>query len=96
MISEPVRNISRARNSGARNAQGEAFLFLDADTKVPADLLKRIAEELQNDDCAGGATQPVRTSRAPISRCLLTMGCAGTRRSLRARAFASRAVTTSS
>ena len=55
VISEPVRNISRARNSGARNAQGEAFLFLDADTKVPADLLKRIAEELQNDDCAGGA-----------------------------------------
>jgi len=67
VVSEPVRNIARARNTGAKAASGEVLVFLDADTLVPPELLKRIAEEMGDPSCAGGA---VAVQHLPTSKIL--------------------------
>ena len=53
VLSEPVRNVARARNRGAAAATGEWLVFIDADTIVPSNLLRRIAE--LESACIGGA-----------------------------------------
>ncbi len=55
VVPEPIRNISRARNTGARFAEGEVLFFLDADTLVPPLLLSRVAMVMSDPLCAGGA-----------------------------------------
>ena len=55
VITEPVRNIARARNTGARIADGEVLFFLDADTLVPPSVLSRVAAVMSDPVCLGGA-----------------------------------------
>jgi glycosyltransferase involved in cell wall biosynthesis len=55
VVAEPIRNIARARNAGARTAEGEMLLFLDADTLVPPALLSRIGAVTDDPRCVGGA-----------------------------------------
>lgn len=42
VVQEPIRNIARARNTGAGVAKGDVLFFLDADTLVPPGMLLRI------------------------------------------------------
>jgi glycosyltransferase involved in cell wall biosynthesis len=42
ITTEPERNIGRVRNCGAATAQGKVLVFLDADTYMPEELLRRI------------------------------------------------------
>lgn len=57
VVNEPIHQISRARNSGAGVANGRFMLFLDADTLLPAKLLRQAINNLQaNNCCGGGAT----------------------------------------
>ena len=56
VVFEPYRQISRARNGGARAAHGKFFIFLDADTMLSADLLKMALSNLQNGTHCGGGT----------------------------------------
>ena len=37
VVIEPIRQISRARNTGAKAAKGANLIFVDADTIVPSD-----------------------------------------------------------
>lgn len=67
VVSEPVRNIARARNTGAKQAKGEVLVFLDADTLVPPELLQRVADEMDDPSCAGGA---VAVQHLPARRIL--------------------------
>ncbi len=55
VVFEPVNQISRARNAGARHARGEWLIFVDADTLVPPGLLGRALENLKAGACGGGA-----------------------------------------
>ncbi len=41
-LSMPVANVSRARNHGASNAQGEVLVFLDADTTLAPNALQLV------------------------------------------------------
>jgi glycosyltransferase involved in cell wall biosynthesis len=67
VVREPIRNIARARNAGARVAQGDVLLFLDADTLAPPCLLARIAEVMSDPLCEGGAVDiDLRPSRTVI------------------------------
>ncbi len=51
--SEPGRD--RQMNTGAAIARGEILIFLHADTKLPRDALKKIAEVLENKQLVAGA-----------------------------------------
>ncbi len=51
--SEPGR--ARQMNAGAAIARGEILIFLHADTKLPEDTLKKIAEVLENKQLVAGA-----------------------------------------
>ena len=54
VVHEPVRNIARARNTGARHAAGDLLVFVDADVTVPPALLHGIAETMRDPSCFGG------------------------------------------
>jgi glycosyltransferase involved in cell wall biosynthesis len=54
VVFEPVNQISRARNAGARAAAGAWLIFLDADTLLPAGLLVRALANLRSGTVAGG------------------------------------------
>ncbi|MGH9968144.1 MAG: glycosyltransferase [Pyrinomonadaceae bacterium] len=52
---EAQHNIARVRNAGAKVANGDVLVFVDADTIVPDILLGRIVEALSEPTCVGGA-----------------------------------------
>lgn len=55
VVRVPQQNVANVRNSGARVSQGEILIFVDADTLVPDQLLLRIAREMSDVSCFGGA-----------------------------------------
>ena len=54
VVFEPVNQISRARNSGARRARGKYLIFLDADTTISGALLAAALGHLDSGLCCGG------------------------------------------
>ena len=56
VVFEPVNQISRARNTGARSANGKYLIFVDADTLISPELLGDALERLQSGRCCGGGT----------------------------------------
>ena len=44
LIEEPESGVSRAKNLGAATARGDVLIFLDADSRMAADLAERILE----------------------------------------------------
>ena len=57
VVFEPVNQISRARNAGARAATGDYLIFVDADTLLTPPLLQRAIELLSTNTCCGGGTR---------------------------------------
>lgn len=55
VIAESEHNIARVRNCGAAVALGKVLVFLDADTHMPAELLRRIHQLSATPGCVGGA-----------------------------------------
>ena len=58
VVPVPEHNIARVRNKGASVASGELIIFLDADTLIPASLLRRIVQLMEEPNCLGGAVDP--------------------------------------
>jgi len=56
VVFEPVNQISRARNAGARSATGTYLIFVDADTLLTQALLQRTLDSLLTNVCCGGGT----------------------------------------
>ena len=54
VVFEAVNQISRARNAGAKAASGRYLVFLDADTPLPAELLRQALTLLDSGQCCGG------------------------------------------
>jgi glycosyltransferase involved in cell wall biosynthesis len=54
VVFEPMNQISRARNAGAKAARGRYLIFLDADTILSAKLLQKALENLLSGTCCGG------------------------------------------
>jgi glycosyltransferase involved in cell wall biosynthesis len=55
VFTEITHNISKVRNTGANNASGDVLIFIDADTIVPVELFRIIADAMTNEQCFGGA-----------------------------------------
>ena len=55
VFAEKVHNIATVRNTGAKNAGGDVLIFVDADTLVPEKLLQKIADQMKDKKCFGGA-----------------------------------------
>lgn len=55
VCSEAEHNISRVRNTGAKNSVGDVLIFVDADTLVPAPLFREIVRVMEDGKCFGGA-----------------------------------------
>ncbi len=54
VVHEPIRQIARARNTGAARARGEMIIFLDADTAVEPETLRQAREALFSGQAYGG------------------------------------------
>lgn len=57
VVFEPINQISKARNTGAKLAKGEYLIFIDADTQVSPELLGLVLKKLRYYNCGGGALQ---------------------------------------
>jgi len=55
-VFEPANQISKARNTGAKNASGRWLLFLDADSILSKETACRMLEQISSDRCAGGGS----------------------------------------
>ncbi len=56
VVFEPRNQIARARNAGGRAARGEWLVFVDADTAVPAPLLREALDLLASGTASGGGS----------------------------------------
>jgi len=63
VVSIERRQIAATRNAGARAAQGDMLIFVDADTQVNGPLVAEAVAALRGGAAGGGA--PVRFDRAP-------------------------------
>ena len=64
VVFEPVNQISRARNAGAAAAGGKHLIFLDADTLLPAELLRTALDNLESGTCCGGGALVIKRRSA--------------------------------
>jgi len=56
VVHEPINQIARARNTGARTAQGHSLIFMDADTTLHSALLEAALQNLGSGHIVGGGT----------------------------------------
>lgn len=73
VVHEPERNIARARNVGARATRGEILVFVDADVAIPELLLWRVAAEMADPRCLGGAVDTEYTPASLVVRAYLQL-----------------------
>lgn len=67
LVFEPVNQISRARNTGARHATGDFYIFVDADTLITPELLAATLTALASErSCGGGAIVAMDRSRRKL------------------------------
>jgi glycosyltransferase involved in cell wall biosynthesis len=64
-VFEPVNQIARARNAGAREARSPFLVFVDADTRIPPGLLTQVVEGLGKNLGGGGARIEFDTALPP-------------------------------
>jgi len=67
VVTEPHRQIARARNAGAGASRGDYLIFVDADTVVTAHLLRDTLRALDSGECSGGGALLSFDSRAPLT-----------------------------
>jgi len=71
VIGETEHNIAKVRNAGARAAEHDVLVFVDADTLVPSHTLLRIGQVMANSACLGGAVDNAYDARRPVIRAYL-------------------------
>lgn len=54
VVFEPINQIARARNAGVQASRGQHLIFVDADTRISAELLAEALQLLSTGTCAAG------------------------------------------
>ena len=67
LVFEKHNQISKARNSGAKAAEGKFLIFLDADTIISPELLSAALENMENGKCCGGGCKIEIDRKLPFS-----------------------------
>ena len=57
VVFEPHNQIARARNAGAAATDAELLIFIDADTQVPAAVVRQALDDLDSGDVIGGGAK---------------------------------------
>jgi glycosyltransferase involved in cell wall biosynthesis len=65
VVFEPVNQISRARNTGARAASGDWLIFVDADSAPTPALFEDVLYAIDSEECIGGGST-VTLQGAPL------------------------------
>ncbi len=65
VVFEPINQISRARNAGAKAARGRYLFFLDADTILSTAILQKALCNLSGGACCGGGVKVVYEGALP-------------------------------
>ncbi len=73
VVHELEHNISKVRNQGAKESDGDVVVFIDADTLVPAEALKLIAEALDDSTCVGGAVDVHHKPAKLLMKCYVAV-----------------------
>jgi len=69
VVFEPRNQIARARNAGARAAEGRFLVFVDADTLVAPELLREALDRLADGAaCGGGSTVAMDPVGSPLEQ----------------------------
>lgn len=55
VVTENIHNIAAVRNKGAKAANGDVLVFIDADTIVRPGLFEHIATAMSDEKCVGGS-----------------------------------------
>ena len=71
VVLEPLQGISRARNTGAANASGEVFIFIDADVIIPQSTFWAINQSMSDPRCVGGGVDVDYRPRRRLVRAYL-------------------------
>ncbi len=72
LVFESINQISRARNTGAKSADGSYLVFLDADTVISPALLQSALETLDSDQYCGGGVIVAGDGQLPKTmQCIL-------------------------
>jgi glycosyltransferase involved in cell wall biosynthesis len=70
VVFEPINQIARARNAGAAVSRGRHLIFIDADTRISANLLAEALRLLESNNCvAGGSLIEFEGDIGPIGQC---------------------------
>ncbi|TVP82262.1 MAG: glycosyltransferase [Puniceicoccaceae bacterium] len=56
VVHEPINQIARARNAGAAQSAGRHLIFIDADTRIPPELLPEALRQLDTGQSVGGGS----------------------------------------
>ena len=67
VVFEPINQISRARNCGARAATGDWLLFIDADSFPSRELFRHLAERLADERILGGGRLLRKEHRSAVT-----------------------------
>ena len=72
VVFEPVNHISRARNTGAKAATGDWYIFVDADSQLSAGLLSDVLAMIENGDHLGCGSLVAMSGMPRSTRWLLS------------------------
>jgi glycosyltransferase involved in cell wall biosynthesis len=69
VVFEPINQIARARNTGAKSTAARWLIFIDADTRIQPDLLSNTLQQLANKSAGGGSLMQFEGSASGLGRC---------------------------
>jgi glycosyltransferase involved in cell wall biosynthesis len=68
IVSSRDISVSDARNQGAKYADGDILVFVDADTVLPPNMLQRVADLMENENIVGGSCRKIPGNRNVLDR----------------------------